>query len=109
MIRAIVLYCMVLNPNLCKVLEIVPSDGHPISSQMECLMGGAIFDAQARIAQKTPDGLDQPDGSIRITYQGIEWFVKRIGCKQEGDDSGVIAKWLQDQKAKAARLEPQIK
>jgi len=106
MIRAFVVYCMILNPTMCRNLEIVPEDGHPIASQMECLLGGAIFDAQTRIGQQTPATQDE---GLRIKYEGIEWRVKYIMCKQEGDDDNGVREWLQKQKDQLKRTEPQIK
>lgn len=104
MIRAFVVYCMVLNPTMCRNLEIVPDDGHKIASQMECLLGGAIFDAQTRISQQTPAS---QDAELRITYEGIEWRVKYIMCKQEGDDDNGVHQWVEEQKRRALLSKPQ--
>jgi len=108
MIRAFVLYCMVLNPTMCRTLEIVPEDGHKITSQIECLMGGAIFDAQSRIAQKTPE-TPTPNGprGVQFVYEGIQWSVRSVLCRQEGEDD-TIKQWLADQKKHRDATQGQI-
>jgi hypothetical protein len=61
MIRLTIIYCMVLNPTMCKPLEFVPADFRPITSEMDCLMGGAI-------------------GSTQFVIDHVDWFVKGWRC-----------------------------
>jgi hypothetical protein len=89
---------MVLNPTQCRTLEIIPEDGHKIASQIECLMGGAIFDAQTRIAQQTPETPTDGANGVQFKYEGIQWSVRSVMCRQDGDDDNTIQEWLDDQK-----------
>ena len=62
-IKLVVVYCMVLNPTMCKELEMVPDNYRPITSMMDCLMGGAI-------------------GSTSFVLEHTEWLVKGWRCKE---------------------------
>lgn len=99
MIRAFVTFCLIANPYLCEApVEIMPHDGRPITTPIDCMIGGIIYFAQGRIQQKTPDAA-QP---------APIWFAK-VNCRMEGDGSDIVRQWVEDQRAKAVRLEPQIK
>jgi hypothetical protein len=69
-----------------------------VVSPLECMRGGAIFFSQARMAQQTPE-----QGAPAPAY-----FAKIYG-KMEGDGSDIVQSWLAEQRARAKRLEPQIK
>lgn len=87
MIRAYVIFCYVAHPAVClPKIEITPID-HAITSPMECARGGFILEAQK---------------------QNPKLFAK-VRCEMEGDGSDIVQKWVEDQKARAERLEPQIK
>ena len=66
MIHLMVVYCLSLNPYVCRTLELVPADGHLIASQIECMMGGMM-------------------GSAEFRFEGALWFVKGAYCRQEID------------------------
>lgn len=68
MIHAFVMYCMVLNPHLCKTQEIVPVEGS-VTSLTSCMMGGMMGSA------------------AEFTYQGARWRIKGIYCKSQSDNS----------------------
>lgn len=91
MIRAFVTFCLVANPTMClPPVEIVPQDNHTIVSPIECMVGGLIFFSQPRPAAST------------------EYFAK-VFCKQEGDGSDIISKWVAEEKDRTRRLAPQTK
>lgn len=94
MIKCFVALCVVGHATVCQPpVEIMPDDGSVISSPMQCGKGGLTYFTIGGLA-KDPNG--------------TEWFPKVYG-KQEGDDSGVIQAWLDEQKARRKRLAPQIK
>jgi len=73
-------------------------------------MGTAIFDAQTRITQQTPEGLI--DGRpMTFKESGIEWFVKRSGCRTEVETAGndEIKDWVKAEKARQTAVAPQVK
>lgn len=63
MIEVVVVYCLVLNPTQCRTLEIAPAD-HATVSVMECIKGGAIYEAT----------------TFRLDY--AEWKVMGWHCKE---------------------------
>jgi hypothetical protein len=67
-----------------------------ITSPLECGRGG--FTAYAQQTQ-TPPGKDPTK---------LEWFPKVYG-REIDTGTNEIHQWIEDQKAKAARLEPQIR
>lgn len=75
MIHLVIVWCMVLNPTMCKKVEVVPTD-RAMTSIMDCLMGGVIYTA-------TND-------------QGIEWRYE-IHCEQSTPDPD-IQLWLGEEK-----------
>jgi hypothetical protein len=88
MIKCFIALCLVGQANVCQPeMEITPID-HPVTSPMECARGGLTFYSQV-----------QP---------GDKWFWK-VRSFMEGDGSDIVRKWVEDEKARAARLEPQIK
>ena len=60
MITLVVTYCMVINPTMCRELEMVPVD-HEMVSIAECLKGGAI-------------------GSMSFVLDHIEWQTRGWHC-----------------------------
>jgi hypothetical protein len=88
MIKCFIKLCLVANASICQPeMEITPID-HAVTSPMECSRGGLIFFSQV-----------QP---------GDQWSW-RTRSYMEGDGSDIVKKWVEDEKARAARLEPQIK
>jgi hypothetical protein len=65
---------MVLNPTMCRNLEMRPWDFRQITSLTDCLQGGIIGGFQ----------------TIRFHLDSAEWFVK-IRCSQSDPESDV---WL---------------
>jgi hypothetical protein len=63
MITLFVIYCMVLNPTMCRTLELVPAD-HEIVSIPECIRGGAMGDI------------------ARFTLDHTQWQVKGWRCTE---------------------------
>ena len=63
MITLVVTFCMILNPTLCRTLEIVPRD-RAIVSVPECMKGGAI-------------------GSMTFELEHIEWRTRGWRCKEK--------------------------
>lgn len=63
MITLMVTYCLVLNPYLCRTLELVPAD-HEITSIAECIKGGAMGDV------------------ARFTLDHTQWQVKGWRCTE---------------------------
>lgn len=64
MVHVFVVYCLVLNPSMCRILEIAPID-HKTVSVMECIKGGAIYEAT----------------TFRLEY--AEWRVKGWHCEED--------------------------
>jgi hypothetical protein len=62
MITLVVTYCMVMNPTMCRELEMVPLD-HAMASIPECLHGGVL-------------------GSVSFTMEHIEWQTKGFRCRE---------------------------
>lgn len=73
MIKLVVVYCLVLNPYICRTLETVPDDGHVIASQMECIKGGAI-------------------GGMKFTLDNAEWQTKGWHCQERPN---IVQAWRQ--------------
>lgn len=71
MIILTVTFCMTLNPMLCRTLEMVPDDGRKITSQMECIKGGAI-------------------GGMSFELDHIEWRTKGWRCIEK---PSIISAW----------------
>jgi hypothetical protein len=111
MIKCFIVLCLVSAPNVCQPeLEITPAD-HPITSPMECARGAFIYTAQPRMA----DNPDTPttQGNREQLSDGqpaaAEWFMARVRSFMEGDGSDIVRTWVEEEKARAVRLEPQIK
>jgi hypothetical protein len=111
MIKCFITLCLVASPHVCQPeLEITPID-HPITSPMECARGAFIYSAHGRMA----DNPDSPGkrGNREALVDGkpapAEFFMARVRSYLEGDGSDIVRKWVEDEKARAARLEPQIK
>lgn len=77
MITLVVMYCMILNPSMCRVLEVVPVD-HEIVSIPECIKGGAMGD------------------TLRFTLDHIEWRVKGWRCQEKPTE---VQAWLKERAA----------
>ncbi len=74
MISLFVVYCMVLNPTMCRVLELAPVD-HEIVSIPECIRGGAMGDIAG------------------FTLDHAQWRVKGWKCKEVPT---MMQTWLQN-------------
>lgn len=61
-IKLVVVYCLSLNPYICRTLEMVPVD-HGIVSIMECIRGGAI-------------------GGMTFELEHAEWKVRGWRCEE---------------------------
>ena len=81
-VHLMVLYCMSLNPYICRAFELTPSDGHKIASIGECMRRGMV-------------------GSAEFEYDHTRWFVKGASCREEHEDD--VNQALNDIKR---RLEP---
>jgi hypothetical protein len=98
MIKCFITLCLLANPTFCQApIEITPID-HVITSPMECGRGGFIYFTQGRMAQQTPE---------QSSPKPV-WFPK-VSSRLEGDGSDIVRKWVEEERARAARLEPQIK
>lgn len=71
MIKLVVVFCLTLNPYMCRTLEMVPED-HAIVSIGECLRGGAV-------------------GGMSFTLEHQEYTVKGWRCTEAPTDMQV---WL---------------
>jgi hypothetical protein len=71
MITLIVTYCMILNPTMCRELEIIPVD-RAIVSIPECIRGGAMGDV------------------LRFTLDHAEWRTKGWRCVES---KTLMAEW----------------
>lgn len=69
-----VVFCLTLNPYMCRSLEMVPDDGHEIASLSECIKGGAV-------------------GGMSFTMDHAEWHVKGFRCQESPT---VMQTWLKD-------------
>lgn len=77
MIIATVIYCMTLNPTMCRELRFVPDDYHAIASISECLKGGVI-------------------GSMTFKLDGAEWRTKGVRCIEVEKPDSVIQAWRRE-------------
>lgn len=84
------IFCLTLNPYLCSELQFVPEDYRAVISMGDCIMGGAI-------------------GTTTFIKEHQEYFVKGFRCQSRPPDTGAVAKWVEDEKARLDRLDPQIK
>ena len=75
MIVATVVYCMTLNPTMCRELRMVPDDYHAITSISECLKGGVI-------------------GSMTFKLDDIEWRTKGVRCIEVETPETVVQLWM---------------
>jgi hypothetical protein len=76
MIELLVIFCMKLNPYMCKTLEMVPDDGHQVASQMECIKGGAV-------------------GGMTFMLEYVEYQVKGWRCIETPN---VMQTWLRQRR-----------
>jgi hypothetical protein len=74
MITLVVVYCLTVNPYMCRTLEMVPDDGRAIASIAECIKGGAI-------------------GGMSFTLEHAEWHVKGYRCQEKPTE---VQAWLRD-------------
>lgn len=74
MITLVVVFCLTLNPYICRSLELVPEDGHKIASVGECLRGGAT-------------------GGMTFTMEHAEWQTKGWRCVEK---PSVMQSWLKE-------------
>jgi hypothetical protein len=72
MIEVVVVYCLTLNPTLCRTLTVAPVD-HAATSVPECIKGGAIYEAT----------------TFRLEH--AEWTVKGWHCHER---ENVVQTWL---------------
>ncbi len=95
MLHTYVIFCMVLNPTMCMRYEIVKADTFEgAASQMDCLRGGAIFAME----------------HAKLNYGGVDYETKGgVRCEADPPDTGAVARWVEEEKARLARSEPQIK
>jgi len=101
MLKCFIVLCLIASPNICQPeMEIVPADG-PLTNPMQCARGALIYSAQGRMGEQTPE----PDGQVAQP----QWFVANVSSRLEGDGSDIVQSWLDEQRARAKRLEPQIK
>jgi hypothetical protein len=63
-ISLLVTYCMVLNPSMCRVLEVVPATSEIVSIP-ECIKGGATADL------------------VTFTLDHTQWRVKGWRCTEK--------------------------
>jgi len=85
---------MVLNATMCMRYEIVPWGGDMIASPMHCLMGGVIFSGQHEM----------------LDSMGISWMTQgKVVCESDPPVVGAIEDWVEREKARVARSEPQTK
>ena len=63
MITLVVTFCMVLNPTMCRQLEMVP-EGHTTVSVPECIKGGAI-------------------GGMSFVLEHVEWRTRGWHCLEK--------------------------
>ena len=94
MITLTVVFCLTLNSYICQELRMVPEDYRAIASPMECIIGGAIGSV---------------DLDVQFKKDGAEWKVRGYRCEASPPKVTDIQDWLDDQRARAERLEPQIK
>lgn len=73
-----VVYCMLLNPTMCRSLEIIKDDYTYATTQMECMKGGAIYSGNG----------------LRFDLDGATWVVKGTRCSAEGSEPTTIQKRL---------------
>jgi hypothetical protein len=61
---------------------------------MDCLKGGTIFASQ----------------HATLTVGGVEYETKGgVRCEADPPDTSAVARWVEEEKARIARSEPQIK
>ena len=65
-VHLMLMYCMTLNPYICRAYELLPSDGHKIASVGECMRGSMM-------------------GSAEFDFDGARWFIKGASCREEHD------------------------
>jgi hypothetical protein len=94
-IHTYVIFCMTLNPTMCLRYEIVKKDTfETATSQMDCMMGGAIFAAQ----------------HATLVIAGVDYQTKGgVRCEADPPRVGAVEEWVEKRKAFIARTEPQIK
>jgi hypothetical protein len=68
-----VVYCMALNPYICRSYQIVPAD-HQLQTISECMIGGMV-------------------GSAEFRFEDADWFIKGAYCRENPDEVQV---WLRD-------------
>jgi hypothetical protein len=85
---------MLLNATMCMKYEVIPDTMSAVTSPMECMMGGVIFSSQHPI----------------IDHNGVQWSTDgRILCESDPPDINAVHNWVEAEKARLARTEPQIK
>jgi hypothetical protein len=92
-IHTYIVLCMLHNPELCIDYEIVPDNFSPVGSIGFCMKGGAIF------------SMDHPTMEVG----GIEYTTKGVICKGDPPRNEDIAAWVEAEKARVKRMEPQTK
>ena len=94
MTHAYVIICMLLNASMCLKYEIIPESLEAVTSPMACMQGGAIFSAQHPL----------------VDHNGIQWTTTgRTLCESDPPDVNAVRDWVNAEKARLARTEPQIK
>ena len=79
MVHAFIVYCLMLNPTMCRTFEILPDDGYPIASVGECMRGGMM-------------------GSAEFTFESAQWYVKGVSCRETPPDD--VASWVAKEKTR---------
>lgn len=92
-IHTFVVLCMLHNPEICIDYEIVPDNFSGVGSIGYCMKGGAIFSMDHQ----------------QMVVGGIEYKTKGVICKGDPPTNADIAAWVEAEKERIKRLEPQIK
>lgn len=93
-IHTYVVLCMLYNPTMCIDYEIVPDNFGPVGSLTYCMKGGAIFSGE----------------HATMTIGGIEYVSKGgVRCKGDPPRNEDIAAWVEAEKARLLRMQPQTK
>lgn len=78
MISLTVIFCMTLNPTMCRVLPYGHDDYSPITSLEDCMKGGAM-------------------SGMSFVMENADWFVKGFRCKEEPEQQTAFKSWLDHQ------------
>jgi hypothetical protein len=96
MFHVFAIYCMALNPTQCIRHEIIASSLVMTSTITACGKGGAIY-AMMNPEKNIGGVLYKARGGVKCEFEEI------------GDRDGQIQAWVDEEKARLRRVEPQIK